>query len=426
MKFTKTIIDKLQPGEKDLLYWDDGLRGFGLKVTPKGRKVFIVQKRFRGRPVRFTIGTFGQPWSLDMARAEALRLMQTVAVGDDPRSTDRMDNANLTVAQLSTRYWSNGISHKKPTTIANEKGLLDSHILPLLGRRLIHDLKKEDVQKFMSDVAAGRTRRSVQTKPRGRATVTGGLSSANRSLGLLSAMLSFAVQNQLVRENVAIGLKQYKLKRHSRFLSEDELRRIGEALRQLEIDGANMVALCAIKFLLLTGCRKNEALNMEWLWVNLQFGTVSLPDSKTGQKVLVIGVAAVDLLKELRARFPANAKYVFPGSGGTTPVSVAKVWSKTKIRAGIDQLRLHDLRHNFASAAVADGQSLYLVGKLLGHSQSSTTERYAHLSKNPVRAAADDISKHLAVALDGSPPLYAETNLSQVDSVDAPLKSVAE
>ncbi|MCQ1573491.1 site-specific integrase [Neorhizobium galegae] len=402
MKFTKSEIDKLAATERDQLFWDDGLSGFGLKVTPTGRKIFICQKRVGGKPKRYTIGEFGRPWILDQARGEALRILQVLSIGGDPNALLQSSAGELTLAKVADRYWASAISHKKATTVANEKGLLDWHILPLLGKRSLAQLTREDVQKFVADIAAGKTRRDVRTKARGRAIVTGGRSSANRSLALLSSMLSFAVDNRMCRENVAAGVKQFALPKHNRFLTDDEIHQVGSALRELELEGVSFFGLAAIKFLILTGCRKNEALAMEWHWVDLRSQVINLPDSKTGQKPLMIGYSAVELLKKVQLH--SGTKFVFANPGATSPISISKIWAKVKQRAGIERLRLHDLRHNFASSAVAGGQSLFLVGKLLGHSQSSTTERYAHLSRTPIQAAADDVAAKLNAILSAVEP----------------------
>jgi integrase len=164
--------------------------------------------------------------------------------------------------------------------------------------------------------------------------------------------------------------------------------------------GRAVFGIAAIRFLLLSGCRRNEALTLQWKWIDFDHSIDKLPDSKTGQKVLLIGSGAIDLLKALDK--VEGSPWVFPSAaGGTTPISIQKVWNHVRSVAGLEDLRLHDLRHNFASAAVSSSQSLYIVGKLLGHSQSQTAQRYAHLAPDPVRQAADDVSAKLGRKIRG-------------------------
>ena len=211
---------------------------------------------------------------------------------------------------------------------------------------------------------------------------------------MLSSMLSYAVEIGLRKDNPAIGIKKFKLKKHDRYLSSEELERIGQSMRSVESDGASIFAIAAIRFLLLSGCRKSEALTLQWSWIDWDHNLAKLPDSKTGQKNLMLGEAVMDFLKTLPRL--ASSPLVFPSaSSGTVPMSLQKVWNKVRISAGLNDLRLHDLRHNFASSAVSSGQSLYIVGKLLGHTQAQTTQRYAHLASDPVRAAADDVAAEL-------------------------------
>ncbi len=234
----------------------------------------------------------------------------------------------------------------------------------------------------------------ARTGVRGRSIVTGGQGSANRACASLSSMMSYAMEIGLRKDNPVIGIKRFKLKKHDRFLSEEELDRIGQAMKSVEDDGASLFAIAAIRFLLLSGCRKNEALTLQWSWIDWHHNLAKLPDSKTGQKNLMLGGGVMIFLKSLPRL--NGSPLVFPSaSGGITTISLQKVWNKVRIAAGLKDLRLHDLRHNFASSAVSSGLSLYIVGKLLGHSQAQTTQRYAHLASDPVRAAADEISADL-------------------------------
>ncbi len=393
-RLSKKAIDEIKPTDKDHFVWDDDLAGFGMKITPSGKKVFVLQARLNGQSRRVTIGTFGSPWSPDQARTEALRLLGEVSKGVDPMDAKRAVRADLTIAELSERYWKASKVHKKPNTLACEATTLRRHILPLLGKTKTASLQRHAVQKFLGDVASGKTMLDARTGFRGRAIVKGGQGTANRSCAMLSSMLSYAVEIGLRKDNPAIGIKKFKLKKHDRYLSAEELERIGLAMKSVEDDGASLFAIAAIRFLLLSGCRKNDALTLQWSWIDWDHNLPKLTDSKTGQKNLMLGEGVMDFLKTLPRL--TGSPLVFPSaSSGYVPISLQKVWNKVRITAGLSDLRLHDLRHNFASSAVSSGQSLYIVGKLLGHTQAQTTQRYAHLASDPVQAAADNVAAEL-------------------------------
>ncbi|WP_198175471.1 site-specific integrase [Rhizobium sp. NXC14] len=404
MKLTKKVVEALEAQATDRFYWDESPKGFGVKVTGKGKKVFVVQTRLNGRTRRATIGEFGSPWSVDQAREEALSLLSQFVRGRDPVLEKKAARVRgITVRELSERYWNEANQHKKSSTLDVERGLMKRHILPLLGERVVSELTTSDVQQFHQRVAKGETAVDEKTKARGRAIVKGGKGTSNRTLDLLSSMLSFAVDVDARPDNPARSVKKFKLKTHDRQLTEEELGRLGEALATLAASGVSEFAIAALRFLALTGCRRGEALSLQWSWIDKRNGIAKLPDSKTGQKILVLGEAALFLLDDIPRR--ADSPLVFPSSaGGTTPISIQKIWRKASKLAAISDVRLHDLRHNFASEAVSAGQSLYIVGKLLGHSQQQTTQRYAHLAANPVKAAADATSSSLARQMIGKVP----------------------
>jgi len=398
MKLTKRNVDGIEPISKDVLHWDEELKGFGVKVTPAGKKIFVLQSRLNGSLKRFTIGAFGAPWSADAARDEAKRLLGEIVKGVDPYEEKRSRRNDITIEELGNIYWEIACAHKKPVTVANEKGLMARHIAPLFGRIKVKDIRRVDIQKFINDVATGKTAARVKTKARGLARVTGGKGAANRTLGLLSSMLTFAVENGYRADNPALGTKQFKLKTHDRYLTPEELDRLGKALDSAEKKGVSIFAVAAIRFLSMTGCRRNEALTLQWSWIDFEHRLAKLPDSKTGQKVVHLGDSALSLIKSLPK--VAGSPMVFPSSvGGDRPISIQKIWHDIRSEADLHDLRIHDLRHNFASMAVSSGQSLYLVGKLLGHSQSQTTQRYAHLAPDPIREAADSVSNMISETL---------------------------
>ncbi|CAN7594178.1 tyrosine-type recombinase/integrase [Rhizobium sp. LjRoot254] len=399
IKLTKKSIDQINPPTTDTFYWDRDLKGFGLKAYKSGRKTFILQARLNGNSKRFTIGAYGQPWSPDQAREIVLQMLADVAKGVDPVAK-KTKSEIATVSELAEHYLKDAMGHKKISTCDVENGLIKRHILPLLAKRKVAELTKNDLERFLQNVADGKTAVDEKTRRYGRAIVKGGKGTANRTMALLSSMFTYAIGRGVRTDNPAKGIKLFRLKKHDRYLNAEELERLGGALRQVEDAGQSPFAVAAIRFLLLSGCRCGEALTLQWSWIDFDHNIAKLPDSKTGQKVLLLGSGAIDLLKTL-AKVAGSPLVFSSAAGGTTPISIQKVWRKVRETAGLDGLRLHDLRHNFASTAVSSGQSLYIVGKLLGHSQSQTTQRYAHLAPDPVRQAADDVSAEIIRKISG-------------------------
>ena len=400
MRISKRSVDAIEAPVRDAFFWDDTLKGFGIKVTKTGKKVFVLQGRLDGTVRRYTIGQYGSPWSPDQAREEALQFLSQLGRGIDPTAEKKARRAQRSFGDLIGQYIQEGMAHKKPSTRALEEGLLKRHAVPLLGKKKIGEITRRDMQNFLVDVESGKTAIDVKTGHRGRVIVKGGKGSANRTVDLLSSVFAFAIELGLRQDNPVKGVKKFKLKRHDRYLNKDELERLGGALIEAEAAGVSQFAIASIRFMLLSGCRSGEALSLQWNWIDRDHNLAKLPDSKTGQKVVLLGKGAMALLDDLPR--VQGSPLVFPSAvGGTRPISIQKVWRGVRLRAGLDDLRLHDLRHNFASSAVSSGQSLYIVGKLLGHSQTQTTQRYAHLAPDPVRQAADDVSADLAIKLKG-------------------------
>jgi integrase len=261
-------------------------------------------------------------------------------------------------------------------------------------------LTQADIAKSQADVAAGKSKVDVKTGRRGRAIVKGGRGTAARSLAVLGAMLQFAVQRKLIAVNPAKGVPLLKGEKKERFLSEAEVKRLAEAVFGMETERKlSSTAAVAIGLLMLSGCRKSEILSLRWEWVDFERGCLRLPDSKTGAKMVPLASPAIKILAEL----PRDATYVLPAAKGAGHYTgLQKDWERVRLRAGLPGLRLHDLRHSFASFAVADGHTLFMVGKVLGHKQSRTTEVYAHLADDPLRAVADRTAARIAAAMNGS------------------------
>ena len=404
-KISKSKIDAVDADARDVWLWDTDVKGFGLrcrKRTAKGRvgsKTYFLKHGSGNDQKWIRIGVHGSPWTVDAARKEALKLLGQFVTGEDPARIRDQRKQDLTISELCRLYLDEGCAHKKPTTVGIDAGRIKRHIEPLLGRKKARELNRRDVDKFLKDVADGKTAVDERTKARGRAIVTGGRGTANKGVALLSTVMSFAVDRRLVDVNPVLGVKKYREGRKERYLSAEEMKRLGDAL--IAAEGRELPgALTAIRLLALTGARRGEILNAEWSQVDLERGILILPDSKTGHKVILLGSPAMEVLRNA-VRIESNP-FVCPGKAlGKPIVNVQKIWNRIRSEAGLSDVRLHDLRHSFASVSAAEGDSLLVIGRLLGHTNPSTTERYAHLADDPIRRAADKTSSRIAAMMGG-------------------------
>jgi integrase len=405
VKLTKRAVDALQADGNEVRVWDTDVRGFGVRCRSLGGKYYFLKYRLpNGRQRWATIGRHGSPWTVETARKEARRLLGQIVEGEDPVETKAIERADLTISQLCGLYLTQPViitnrgTEKKASSLAIDRSNIERHIKPLLGRIRLRALTRGDVEKFQQDVAAGKSKADFKTKPRGRAIVSGGKGTAARSLAVLGTVLSFAVTRGLRPDNPARGVRLFANERRERFLSFAEITRIGEALSKLEEEGVNAAAIAAIRLLMLTGGRRGEIIGLCWKWIDFERCCLRLPDSKTGAKIVPLGDPAIELLRALPVI--AGCPFVFPASRGDGHiVGLPSVWEKLIELTELQGLRLHDLRHSFASVAVSSGESLYVVGKILGHRQARTTEIYAHLADDPVRAAADRAARKIQEAL---------------------------
>ncbi|AEV34965.1 Phage integrase family [Pseudovibrio sp. FO-BEG1] len=400
VKLTKTTIDRATPQEKDYFIWDAELKGFGLKVAKGGRKTYVCKYRHgtgRSAPTRrYTIGPHGT-WTPDQARREAQRILGKAANGEDPAKQKQVDNRQLTVSQLCADYLLHGTGTKKVSTLATDKGRIERHIKPLIGNKRVDLLTKADVKRFMQDIAEGRIP-DIERRGKVRAIVTGGKGAATRSVGLLGGIYSYAIEKGLVAENPVHGVKRYADKKNELYLSEDELIVLGKELDVMAADGANASAVAIIQLLIFTGARRGEIEQLKWSEVDLRLGYLRLEDSKTGQKNIRINAAACEIIEGIPKL--KGCPYVFPAQRGEGYYQGApKVWRKLREKLGFNEVRLHDLRHSFASLAISRGASLPMIGALLGHRDSATTQRYAHLHEDPIKAVSDDVGLALSDAM---------------------------
>jgi len=347
-----------------------------------------------------TLGLHGK-LTPDEARRKAAKLLALVTNGGDPAADRAEAKKAITVTELAELYYIEGPAdkpNKKASSWQADRSNIERHIKPLLGRRLVQSLKAPDVARFQAEVASGKSRADIKTGKRGRAIVKGGKGTAARSLAVLGAMLQFAVARQLISANAAKGVKLFKGEPKERFLTDAEVALLADTLATMETEKTLApTAAAAVRLLMLTGCRKTEILSLRWEWIDHERSCIRLPDSKTGAKVVPLGAAALDLLNGL----PQTADtWVLPAVRGHGHYpGLQKDWERIRARAGLFGLRLHDLRHSFASFAVADGHTLFMIGKVLGHKQSRTTEGYAHLAADPLRVVADRTSNKIATAM---------------------------
>jgi len=402
-RLTKRTVDGAMPaaGGEEFI-WDSDLKGFGLRVKPSGVKSYVLKYRIGSRTRRVTIGKHGSPWTPEKARERAGQLLHQVADGRDPGLEKAEARRALTVSELADIYLAEGPlakPNKKASSWGADGSNIERHVRPLLGRKLAASLVSADIAKFQADVAAGKTKADLKTGKHGRAIVDGGPGTAARSLAVLGAMLQFAVGRKLIPANPARGVPLLKGRPKERFLTDHEVARLGRTLAAMEQEKSlRTTAATAIRLLLLTGCRKSEIVKLRWQWVDLDRRCLRLPDSKTGAKIVPLAKAPFLLLRDLSDR--AAASYVLPAARGAGPYSgLQKDWARVRARANLPGVRLHDLRHSFASFAALGGHPLLMIGRALGHKQARTTEGYAHIAANPVRLVVDNTAAHIADVL---------------------------
>jgi integrase len=385
-RITKRAVDAVKPGAIDAYLWDDELSGFGLKVTPTGRKIYLVQYRLGGRKGRTRRVTIGQHGELTptAARMEAKRLLGEVALGRDPAFDRDKLKADKTLAAVLDQFMTEHVKAKRKASTAREYQRISKlYVVQRLGRRPLGDVKRQDIAKLHHELA---------DKPY----------QANRTLALLSKFFNWAEKHGLRPDgsNPCRHIEKYRESRRERFLSEVELARLGDALRKAEKDkSATPWSIAAVRLLMFTGARLSEILTLEWEHVDEQHGLLMLPDSKTGKKAIRLNGPARRVLESV-PRLEGNPFVICGERPGQHLVNLQKPWRRIRKAAKLDDVRIHDLRHSFASVGASSGQSLIVIGKMLGHSQPGTTARYAHLADDPVKLASDAIGTRIAAAMD--------------------------
>ena len=390
-KLTKRVVDQIVPGETEAMHWDDELKGFGLRVWPSGRKVYMVMSRVKGRLRRITIGPHG-PITPEQARIRAHEIISEAKAGRDPAMELDQARKAPTVKGLGERFLKEHVAVRcKPSTQAEYKRSVELFINPKIGARKVTDIERRDI----AELHHGLSHIPYQ---------------ANRTLGVLSKMFNLAEVWGLRPDgsNPCLHVKKYVEQKRERFLSPDEFSALGEALRAVERDGSETAAaVAAIRLLMLTGCRLGEIMTLKWDHVDTKARELRLPDSKTGAKVVHFGQTAADILDGIE-KLDGNPYVITGKKDGNRLTDLQHPWQRIRKKAGLAGVRIHDLRHSYASGALALGEGLPMIGKLLGHSQVQTTARYAHLANDPVKSAAGRVSDTIGAAMLGTKPKSTE------------------
>jgi integrase len=377
-KITKAAVDVLSPGD---LLWDAEVKGFGVRCQRRDR-VYIVKYRSQGRQRWYTIGKHGSPWTAELARREAKRILGLVAEGKDPADKKQKDRSAPTLSVLADRFLEEHVGAKaKNRTQTEYRRLIDRVVKPELGRLKLDEVRSSDIERLHLKF---------------RATPY----QANRLVAVLSKMFNWSGRRG--ERNPCIGIQRFAEEKRRRYLSSAELARLGAALARAEEERlTSPYVIAAVRLLVFTGARLTEILTLRWDYVDLERGFLNLPDSKTGAKTIYLNTAARRLLATL-PRLEGNP-FVVPGERhGRHLVNLEKPWRRLREMAQISDLRLHDLRHSFASIGAGAGLGLPVIGALLGHAQTTTTARYSHLASDPLQQAADLIGERITAVMSHS------------------------
>jgi integrase len=357
--------------------WDDKISGFGLMAMASGHRSFVIQWRSGGRSRRVSIGEYGR-LTVEQGRAKAKDMLAKITMGADPLAEKRAALAARTFGDVASDFMKLHIATKrKSSTYAEYDRILRQHILPAIGELCTREVSRAHVKR-LHDSMSGRK------------------FEANRTVKVISAIWNWAEgRDEVSGLNPCRRLEKYAEQGRERYLTSEELASLGDALRTADICPR---AVAAIRLLILTGARLHEILDAKWSYVDVERGALFLPDSKTGAKTVYLNAAALEVLDKID-RVDGNP-YIIPGQKeGQPKVDLHGPWSRVCAAAGLEGVRVHDLRHSFASIGAGASMGLPIVGKLLGHKSTSTTARYAHLDSDPMHAAANTIGATISAAM---------------------------
>lgn len=423
MKLEAKSIDRLERGDKRRIVWDDELRAFGICIEPSGRKTFVVRYLAegggRGAPQRQkTLGPY-PTLTAKVARDMARDVLAEVRRGGDPVGDLKAKRAELTLAEAIDFYEEEGCivqrgirqgDPMKPATKAYTLARLRHHVVPLLGKRRVTQIDEGDIVTFVRDITNGKTARDEwvvdpETKKRKRIIVRGGAGAARKVVRDLSAVYSFLKTHKRKTKVTFNPVEDAPVRKtdnaRKRFLSMEEVKRIGAALEALEAEGVNPKAINITRAWALTGCRRNEIAGILKSEIDIERGLLIFQDSKTGHSVRPIGGAAVALFESLLAQAEDDSEYLFPAERGDNfYVGTKRVWPEIVKRARLPGVTPHTLRHTLGGFGGSTGEALLMIGSLLGHSNARSTSIYAHVAYDPARQAADRVTGPIAKALE--------------------------
>jgi len=411
VNITKRVVDSLAPKERRYVVWDATTRGFGLRVNKDGTKTFVLKYFNEGKQRWLTLGKYGG-LTVEQAKKLALHSLGEAALGEDPvdkkkRQKQERNSKGVSLGEFCADYMKDAHAGKvtyrgrpkKASTLEVDRGRIDRHIAPLLGSKLVAEITSDDVESFKHAVRLGETAATVKTGPRGVARVQGGDTAANRAVGLLGSIMSYAVKLKLRGDNPVRGIERIPDRRKTRAVLPEEYRSLERALSQLEAEAANPWAIQAVRVLMLTGCRRAEIFGLRKSAIDRHHRCLRLDDTKTGQQIRVVGSAALEELEHVPV--DAQSRFVFPAARGTGHLVDVKVFRRACEIAGLGDITLHSLRHGFASVAGELGYADATIGVLLGHSANSVTGRYTHIPDPAAQAAADRVSSTIALRMRG-------------------------
>ena len=405
-KITKRTVDEAKPRDVSFFVWCSELSGFGVRIHPTGRRTYYADYRNRdGARKRIKIGDHGKV-TTEEARKLALALLGGVVRGEDPAAERVTRRDATTIAGLCVAYmqavesgapFGKRRQPKKASTIAQDHARINRHIVPLLGSKLVRDLTRADVARFIRDVTSGKTATVEKTGLRGKAIVKGGAGTAARAANFLGAILQWAIQEEMVESNPAHGVKRQADRKRTRRLTPDEYGRLGEAIRDAA-DAGPWQGVDGLRLLALTGCRLGEVVNLRWDEVDAAGSALRLEDSKEGASTRPIGRAALDVLASLPRQ--DDSPFVLPGVRGTGPYGGLSGFAERAFeRAGLEGVTCHTLRHSFASTAADLGYVESTIAAMIGHTIGSVTGRYTHHLDGVLIAAADRVAGEIDAAM---------------------------
>lgn len=434
---SKRVVDAAIPTGKRFHVWDSELAGFGLRVEKTGIKSFIAKYRSHGggrnAPQRLVVlGRYG-PITTEQARKQAKAVLGSAAAGADPAGDLRAKRREMTMSALLGFYEEHGCvvqrgkrigEPMKPLTKQYTMARLRHHVIPLLGHRRASEITSGDIERFSADVAAGKTAKNEKVGPRKRIIVRGGPGASRKVVRDLSAVFSFARRSLIVERNPVENAAVRKTDgQKTRFLTLEEVGRLGRALDELEAEGTNIKALTIVRLWALTGCRRTEIASLKWDEVDFDTGMLVLEDSKTGRSMRPLGTAALTLLQQIERN--GNSEFVFPADSGEGHFQGTNTpWARAVKKAELPGVTPHTLRHTIGSTAISSGEAMALTGAILGHSNPRSTAIYAHIQHIPSRNAAIRVSQTIATALANVAP--AEPGSEHAEGDAALLSALAD